>query len=86
MKRYNRPAKQPTTQQEKRLKNIENVLQNPLKVDLKSIKKQPQIHLKGSQIPPWDPPGSPSAKSAVFTPNFHPNGGPMGAQRDLKNL
>ena len=30
-------------------------------------------------------PGSPSAKSAVFTPNFRPNGGPMGAQRELKN-
>jgi len=55
MKRYNRPAKQPTTHQEKRLKNIQNVLQNPRKINLKSIKKQPQIHLKGSLGPLWAP-------------------------------
>ena len=70
MKRYNRPAKQPTTQQEKRLKNIENMLQNPLKIDLKSIKKQPQIHLKGSLGPLWAPKGCHRNEGVFLGPLF----------------
>ena len=70
MKIYNRPAKQPTTQQEKRLKNIENVLQNPLKIDLKSIKNRPQIHLKGSLGPPWAPKGCHRNEGVFLGPLF----------------
>ena len=70
MERYNRPAKQPTTQQEKRLTNIEHVLQNPLKIDLKSIKKQAQIHLKGSLGPLWAPKGCHRNEGVFLGPLF----------------
>ena len=64
------PVPYVTTGSGKRLNNIENVLQNPLKIDLKSIKKRPQIHLKGSLGPLWAPKGCHRNEGVFLGPLF----------------